>query len=72
VTCNPALQSQDWGRDPRRIICWSEGTKPVAHLLDRHFFERANAALLLSLLWGGLAACIVAALVYDVTRWFAD
>jgi hypothetical protein len=44
----------------------------VAQLLDKHVIERANAALLLSLLWGGLAACVVAALVYDVARWFAD
>ena len=44
----------------------------MAHLLDKHLIERASADLLLSLLWGGLAVCVVAALVYDVTRWFAD
>jgi hypothetical protein len=39
------------------------------HFLDKQLIERANAALLLGLLWGGLAACVVAALAYDISRW---
>ena len=41
----------------------------MVHLLDKQLIERANAALLLALLAGGFAACIVAALVHDVSRW---
>jgi len=33
--------------------------------------ERANTALLLTLVWGGLAACAVGAAVYDLGRLFA-
>src|SRR6476660_9643832 len=37
----------------------------MAHLVDRHFVQRANTALMLSILWGGLAACVIGALAYD-------
>jgi hypothetical protein len=30
---------------------------------------RANRVLMLSLLWAGLAACVVSSLVYDVGHW---
>jgi hypothetical protein len=39
----------------------------MAHLVDRHFVERANTVVLLSILWGGLAACVIAALAYDIS-----
>jgi hypothetical protein len=45
-------------------------TKAMAHRIEKHTLQRANAAVLLTLLWGGLAACAVGALVYDITRWF--
>jgi hypothetical protein len=38
----------------------------MAHPVDRHLVERANAVLLLGILWGGLAACVIGAMVYDV------
>ncbi len=44
----------------------------MAHLLDKHVLERANSLLLLSLLWGGLAACVIAATVYDISLWLSD
>ena len=47
-------------------------TTTMAHLVDRHFVERANTVLLLSVLWGGLAACVIGALVYDLAYWFGD
>jgi len=34
--------------------------------------ERASATLLLSVLWGAFAACIIAALMFDLGFWFAD
>jgi len=40
----------------------------MAHLVDKHVVERANAVLLLSVLWGALAACVIAAMVYDVVH----
>jgi hypothetical protein len=44
----------------------------MAHLVDKHFVQRANTALMLGILWGGLAACVIAALVYDVAQWLQD
>jgi hypothetical protein len=44
----------------------------MTHLVDRHTVERANAVLLLSVLWGAFAACVVAALIYDISYWFGD
>jgi hypothetical protein len=43
----------------------------MAHLLDKQFLGRANTVLLLGVLWGGLAACAIAALAYDVAHWVA-
>lgn len=47
-------------------------TPEMAHLVDRHTVERANTVLLLSVLWGAFGACVVAALIYDISYWFAD
>jgi hypothetical protein len=44
----------------------------MAHLLDRHSLERANTAVMLGVLWGGLAVCVIGATIYDITRWLAD
>jgi hypothetical protein len=42
----------------------------MVHLLEKHHLvQRANVALLLTLVWGGLAACVLAASIYDVERW---
>ena len=32
---------------------------------------RANLAIALTLVWSGVAACVVAAVVFDVGRWLA-
>jgi hypothetical protein len=37
----------------------------MTHLIDKHFVERANAVLLLGILWAGLAICVLGALAYD-------
>jgi hypothetical protein len=42
----------------------------VAHLVDKRFVARANTALLLGILWSGLAICVLGALSYDITYWF--
>jgi hypothetical protein len=44
----------------------------MAHLVDKHFVQRANTALMLGILWGALAACVIAATVYDVALWLRD
>jgi hypothetical protein len=44
----------------------------MAQLVDKHFVQRANTALMLSILWGGLAACVIGALAYDVMHWLND
>ena len=41
----------------------------MAHLVDKHFLERANTVLLLGVLWGGLAACAIGAMIYDISLW---
>jgi energy-converting hydrogenase Eha subunit C len=41
----------------------------MAHLVDRHFFQRANKILMLGLLWSGLVASMIGALAYDVALW---
>ena len=38
----------------------------MAHLVDKHLVQRANTMLLLGILWGALAACVIGAMVYDV------
>jgi len=46
----------------------------VSRLVDQRFVERANAVLLLLLLgilWGALAVCVLGALSYDIVYWFA-
>src|SRR5215813_15558187 len=42
----------------------------MAHLVSKRFVERANAALLLGILWSGLAICVLGALSYDIAHWF--
>jgi hypothetical protein len=44
----------------------------MSHLVDIHTLQRANAVVLLSLLWAGLATCAIGAMVYDISRWLAD
>lgn len=44
----------------------------MAHLVDKEFVERANAVVLLSVLWGAFAACALGALIYDISYWFGD
>jgi hypothetical protein len=44
----------------------------MAHLVDKHFLERANEVLLLGTLWGALAVCVIAATIYDVVLWLGD
>ena len=45
----------------------------IAHLadkahLDSHTLERINSAVIFGLIGGGLFACVLGALVYDVSR----
>ena len=38
------------------------------HLTEKEFLLRANTAVLLTLVWGGLAACAFGAVIFDVGR----
>ena len=40
----------------------------MAHLMEKGTFVRANSAVLLALVGGGLGACAVGAVVYDIGR----
>jgi hypothetical protein len=44
----------------------------MAHLVDKQFVQRANTVILLTILWGGLATCVIAALVYDIAYWLGS
>jgi hypothetical protein len=44
----------------------------MTHLVDKNVVERANTVLLLGILWGGLAICVLGALAYDVVYWLDD
>lgn len=41
----------------------------MAHLVDREVVGRAERALLLTAVGGGLAVCVMGALVYDLSLW---
>ena len=41
----------------------------MAHLVDKDLVQRANTAVLLSILWGALAACAIGAMIYDIAYW---
>jgi hypothetical protein len=43
----------------------------MAHPVAKELFARANSALILGLIGGGLAACVFAAMAFDLSRWFA-
>jgi hypothetical protein len=49
-----------------------EKAQAMAHPVERQFLERANSALLLGLVCGGLAICAFGAVAFDLSRWFAD
>ncbi len=44
-------------------------SKTMAHRIEKKALLRANTAILLTLVWGGLAVCAVGAFIYDVGRW---
>jgi hypothetical protein len=44
----------------------------MVRLLHKHTIERANATLLLGVIWGGLAGCVIAALVHDIAGWLRN
>ena len=44
---------------------------PVEKELEKPFLARANAAVLLGLICGGLAICAFGAVVFDISRWFS-
>jgi hypothetical protein len=43
----------------------------MSHLVDKRSLARANGVLLLTLVGGGLAACAVGAVVYDLVQLFS-
>ncbi len=41
----------------------------MARHIDKHLIARGNVALLQFLLWGALAATVIASLAFDIKRW---
>jgi hypothetical protein len=58
--------------DPRYDVCAEAGISE-RFVMTRHLpireFARANLAIALTLMWGGVVACVVVACTYDVGRW---
>ncbi len=44
----------------------------MAHLLDKHFLARAETAVMLSVVWAALGACVIGAVIYDVVSWLGN
>ena len=44
----------------------------MAHLVDKRIVQRANTALMLAILWGALAACVIGATLYDIALLLKD
>ncbi|HEY7301097.1 MAG TPA: hypothetical protein VH684_24685 [Xanthobacteraceae bacterium] len=42
----------------------------MAFLVEKETLQRANAAVLKTVICGGLAACAFGAAIYDFSRWF--
>lgn len=40
------------------------------HIIEKDTLVRANVGVMLSLVWGALGACVIAAAVYDLARLF--
>jgi hypothetical protein len=57
------IQRKGTGATRRRVM---------AHLVDKEFVQRANTAVLLGILWAGLAVCVIGALAYDIAYWFQN
>jgi hypothetical protein len=43
----------------------------MPQVLERDTLQRANTAVMLSLVWGGLALCALGAVVYDLGQMLA-
>jgi hypothetical protein len=77
---NPALPIEPWrfvaGVDKLSAgdakVAQAEEAHVMAHLVEKRFLERANSALMLGLVCGGLAICAFGAIAFDLTRWFAE
>jgi hypothetical protein len=41
------------------------------HLVEKESLVRANTAMLLTLVWGGLAVCALGAVIFDLGKIFA-
>ena len=53
-----------------RMVDLTVRTKIMAHLVEKEKLQRANAALLMTAVVGGLGACALGAAIYDFGRWF--
>ena len=70
---NPALSDSPWPGEPWDLgLSWgcddADRMRAMAHLMEKETLLRANSALLLALVGGGLVACAVGAVVYDIGR----
>lgn len=69
LPCSDALGHSARTRHIPEQRCESKRGAIMAHLVDRHLWQRANTIVMLGMLWSGLAACVLGALVYDIALW---
>ena len=53
----------------RGAVC-KLGRLHMIQFVGKRLLQRANTVLVLTLVWGGVAACAIAATVYDISHWF--
>jgi hypothetical protein len=63
--CLPTIRGLDVG------MCGEREAQAMAHPVAKEFFARANSALILGLICGGLAVCVFGGIAFDLSRWFA-
>jgi len=52
-------------------MCGERKAQAMTHPVAKEFFARANSALILGLICGGLAVCVFGGIAFDLSRWFA-
>jgi hypothetical protein len=52
-------------------LCGERRAQAMTHPVAKEFLARANSALILALICGGLAVCAFGGIAFDLSRWFA-
>jgi hypothetical protein len=50
------------------MMDWNDSVAKMTHLVEKEALLRANSAMILTLIGGGLVACAVGAVIVDIGR----